>query len=347
MRFGDIAALCGAAALFLFGMELLCAALRRLSGTHLRRRLIWASASVWRAVALSAAATALVQSSSAVTVVIVGLAAGGLLSPLACAGLIAGANIGTCSTAFLVHFGLRAPWMHLLCGWQPLLALAALFPFLLRRRCPPLLSAGAGLAALLTGMAHMQQALAPLSASPLLARLLRECSAPLTGLLAGALVTAVLQSSSACITILQAVSASGLLSLAHAVPIILGQNLGTCITALISGLGAKPNAKRAALIRLYYNIIGVGLFMVIFYALNAFIHFPFLETYANPAGIALVHTLFNIAEAIVLFPMGNILVKLATATVKDKPGETEGNRPKALDLLDSRAGRELLFVDVE
>lgn len=308
MRFWDIAALCGAVALFLFGMELLCAALRRLSGTHLRRHLIRASASVWCAVALSAAATALVQSSSAVTVVIVGLAAGGLLSPLACAGLIAGANIGTCSTAFLVHFGLRAPWMHLLCGWQPLLVLAVLFPFLLRRRCSPLLSAGAGLTALLTGMAHMQQALAPLSASPLLARLLGECSAPLTGLLAGALVTAVLQSSSACITILQAVSASGLLSLAHAVPIILGQNLGTCVTALLASLPAGRAARQTALLHLLFN--GIGAAVVLPLHLLCCRLYPLSAQIADSSAVAAVHLGCNLIAALVFLPLCSVKKRL-------------------------------------
>lgn len=313
-------ALAGAVAVFLFGMELLCTGLGALSRDRLRHCLMQAAPSVWHATALGAAVTALVQSSSAVTVVLVGLAAGGALTPEQAAGLITGANIGTCTTAFFIHIGLHAGWMGVFHGIEPLLALAVLLPVLLRRHCPPILSIGAGLAALLTGMAHMQDALAPLSDSPLFARLLAQCASPLSGLLAGTIITAILQSSSACIALLQTISSSGMLSLGSVVPVILGQNIGTCVTALLASLRAGRAARQTALLHLLFNVIGAAavfpLLLIIRQICPAWLSIP-----ADSAAIAWVHLACNLAAAGVFLPLRRVI--LAHMTQNSPPQTRE------------------------
>lgn len=318
MGFWHLLALAAAVCVFLFGMELLCTGLGALSRGRLR--LVRASPSVWRAAALGAVVTALVQSSSAVTVVLVGLSAGGALAADQIAGLIAGANIGTCSTAFLVHIGLHAGWTAVFHSVYPLYALALALPVLLWRRCPPALSAGAGLVALLTGMAHMQDALAPLSGSPLLARLLAQCDTPLTGLLAGAGATALLQSSSACIALLQAVSGSGLLSLGAAVPIILGQNIGTCATALLASLRAGRAARQTALLHLWFNLLGAAVALPpLLLALR--LCPAQLAAPAGSAAIACIHLASNLAAAAVFLPLRHRFFARGTQNGLPQPQE--------------------------
>lgn len=320
MEWSDLLALAGAVAVFLFGMELLCTGLGALSRDRLRRCLMQAAPSVWRATALGAAVTALVQSSSAVTVVLVGLAASGALMPEQAAGLIAGANIGTCTTAFFIHIGLHAGWMGVFHSSWPLLLLAVLLPALLRRRCHPALFIGAGLTALMSGMAHMQDALAPLSGSPLFARLLAQCVSPLSGLLAGTIVTAVLQSSSACIALLQAVSASGMLSLGSVVPIILGQNIGTCVTALLASLRAGRAARQTAFLHLLFNVIGAAVVFPVLLLIRQFCP-AWLTVPADSAAIAWVHLACNLAAAGVFLPLRRVI--LARMTQNSPPQTRE------------------------
>ena len=305
MGFWHLLALAAAVCVFLFGMELLCTGLGALSRSRLR--LVRASPSVWRAAALGAVVTALVQSSSAVTVVLVGLSAGGALAADQIAGLIAGANIGTCSTAFLVHIGLHAGWTAVFHSVYPLYALALALPVLLWRRCPPALSAGAGL-------------VAPLSGSPLLARLLAQCDTPLTGLLAGAGATALLQSSSACIALLQAVSSSGLLSLGAAVPIILGQNIGTCATALLASLRAGRAARQTALLHLWFNLLGAAVALPpLLLALR--LCPAQLAAPAGSAAIACIHLASNLAAAAVFLPLRHRFFARGTQNGLPQPQE--------------------------
>lgn len=311
MNLLNVLALVGAVAIFLFGMELLCAGLRALSQQRIQPLLTRATRSVWCAAALSAAVTALVQSSSAVTVVIVGLVAGGALTLEQSTGLIAGANIGTCTTAFLVHIGLRSSWMTVFHSVWPMIVLSALLPFLLRRRCPAALSIGGGLIALMAGMARMQDALAPLSGSPLFIYLLGQCSSPLTGLFAGTLVTAVLQSSSACIALLQTISATGMLSLGCVVPIILGQNIGTCVTAMIAALRTSRAARQTALLHLLFNVIGAVVVLPPLQAMHVFCP-QLLAAPADSAAIALVHLICNIAAAAVFLPLRHSIIACMT-----------------------------------
>ena len=189
------------------------------------------------------------------------------------------------------------------------------------------------------GMDTMSTAVEPLAEQPEFSHILLMFSNPVLGMLVGLILTAVIQSSSASIGILQALCATGVVSYATAIPIIMGQNVGTCVTALISSAGASKNAKRAALIHLYYNIIKTVAFMAVFYALNAFIHFAFLEEAASALGIAVIHTAFNVAAVIIIFPVSWILEKLAYLTIPETEEEREKEAEKSrkeIQLLDTR-----------
>ncbi len=343
MTIFNVLTLFGGLALFLYGMNVMGDGLKKSAGSRLETILSSLTSNRFKGFLLGLVVTAVIQSSSATTVMVVGFVNSGIMTLVQGSGVIIGANLGTTITSWILSLsGISGdnPIVELFkpTTFAPVLAVIGIifYMFLKDEKKKDTGMILLGFAVLMFGMETMSSAVAPLADVPEFTNILLKFSNPFLGLMAGLILTVIIQSSSASIGILQALTLTGAVPFSVCVPVIMGQNLGTCITAIISSIGAKTNAKRAALIHLYYNIIGVGLFMVIFYALNAFIHFHFLETYADPAGIALVHSLFNIAEAIVLFPMGNILVKLATATVKDKPGEGEGNRPKALDLLDSR-----------
>lgn len=178
-----------------------------------------------------------------------------------------------------------------------------------------------GFAILMTGMETMSGAVKPLANVPEFTGILTMFSNPVLGMIAGAVLTAIIQSSSASIGILQALCATGAVNFSTALPIIMGQNIGTCVTAMLSGIGASKNAKRAALVHLYFNIIGTVIFMIVFYTINAVVHFSFLDTAASAMGIAVIHSSFNIAATIMLLPFGNGLVKLACLTIPEEKKE--------------------------
>ena len=190
-----------------------------------------------------------------------------------------------------------------------------------------------GFTVLMTGMEMMSAAVKPLANVPEFTNILLMFRSPVLGMLAGLALTAVIQSSSASVGILQALCVTGAVSYGAALPIIMGQNIGTCVTAMLSSVGASKNAKRAALIHLYFNLIGTVLFMVVFYAIHALRPFAFLDLPANAAGIAVIHSAFNIAATCVLLPFGNALVKLATLTIRD---DAQVERIDDFQLLDER-----------
>ena len=194
-----------------------------------------------------------------------------------------------------------------------------------------------GFAVLMFGMETMSGAVSPLKDNPTFTGMLTAFSNPILGMAAGAVLTAVIQSSSASVGILQALCMSGAVTYGTALPIIMGQNIGTCVTALISSIGASKNAKRAAFIHLYFNLIGTILFMAVFYFINHFVNFAFLSKTAGAVGIAVIHSLFNIGCAIVLFPFADKLVALSTFTVKNQTAsEPEQILPEKLAALDER-----------
>ena len=239
-----------------------------------------------------------------------------------------GANIGTTVTAWILSLaGIESSnfFVRLLNpnSFSPILALIGVvfIVFLHDEKKKDIGNILVGFAVLMFGMNTMSGAVKPLAEVPEFTNILLKFSNPVLGVLAGALLTAVIQSSSASVGILQALCVTGAVRYGAALPIIMGQNIGTCITAMLSSIGATKNAKRAAIVHLYFNIVGTVTFMVVFYVLNGFLHFSFIEEVAGPAGIAVIHSAFNIIATLVLLPFGDMLVKMACATVRDTKEE--------------------------
>lgn len=315
--------LCGLA-LFLYGMHVMGEGLTRASGGKLESILEKLTKSKLKAVLLGAAVTAVIQSSSATTVMVVGFVNSGIMRLSQAAGVIMGANIGTTITSWILSLtGIQGDNLLLtLCKpstFTPVLAMIGVI-CLLFTKSDKKHDAGSilvGFAVLMTGMEMMSGAVKPLANVPEFTNILLMFTNPILGVIAGMLLTAIIQSSSASVGILQALCATGAVKYSAALPIIMGQNIGTCVTALLAGIGASKNAKRAALIHLYFNIIGTVLFMAAFYGINAVFPFAFLDDAANAAGIAVIHTTFNIIATAVLLPFSGTLEKLATLTIRD------------------------------
>lgn len=325
----DFLTMLGGLALFLYGMNAMGDGLSKLSGGRMERLLERLTAKRGMAVLLGLLVTAVIQSSSATTVMVVGFVNSGIMRLSQAVGVIMGANIGTTVTSWLLsltgiegsNFLLR---MLKPSSFSPILAVigVAFLMFSKKEKRKDVGMIFIGFAVLMFGMETMSGAVEPLAEMEGFTRIFTMFSNPILGMVVGAVLTAIIQSSSASVGILQALCTTGAVTFGTAIPIIMGQNIGTCITAILSAIGASKNAKRAAVVHLYFNVIGTALFMIIFYAANAFVHFEFLADAASPAGIAVVHSLFNIAATLVLFPFANGLEKLAILTIPDKK-ETE------------------------
>ena len=334
----------GGLALFLYGMQVMGDGLAKVSGGKLERILENLTSNPIKAVLLGAGVTAVIQSSSATTVMVVGFVNSGIMKLNQAVGIIMGANIGTTVTSWILSLsGLQGDNVFVkLCkpsSFSPLLAVIGVI-FLLFIKDEKKKDIGAimvGFAVLMFGMETMSDAVKPLANVPEFTGILTAFSNPVLGMIAGAVLTAIIQSSSASVGILQALCVTGAVSYGVAIPIIMGQNIGTCVTALLSSIGATKNAKRAAMVHLYFNIIGTVVFMVIFYTVNAVAGFSFLGTATNAAGIAVIHSLFNVFATMLLLPFGKGLEKLACLTIRDdvQTAEVEEER-KELQLLDSR-----------
>ena len=345
MNIFGVLTMAGGLALFLYGMNVMGDSLAKLSGGKLEQILEKLTSKRIMAVLLGMAVTAVIQSSSATTVMVVGFVNSGIMQLSQAVGIIMGANIGTTVTSWMLSLtGISgAGWINLLkpSSFSPVLAVIGIIMTMTCKNNSKKKDIGnilLGFAILMFGMETMSGAVAPLADNEKFTGMLTLFSNPLFGLLAGTVLTAVIQSSSASVGILQALCVTGAVNYATAIPIIMGQNIGTCVTALISSVGAKKNAKRASMIHLYFNMIGTVIFMVIFYSLNMFVHFEFLSTPANAAGIAVIHSLFNIGCVIILFPFSNLLVKLATLSIPDGKHEEVIQTGVAADLaaLDER-----------
>ena len=336
----NVLTMIGGLALFLYGMHIMGEGLAKTSGGKLEVILEKFTSKTTLAVLLGAAVTAVIQSSSATTVMVVGFVNSGIMKLNQAVGIIMGANIGTTVTSWLLGLtGIESDnfWIRLLkpTSFSPVLAIIGVSMMLFAKsgKKKDIGSIMAGFAILMTGMDTMSNALAPLADVPEFTRLFVMFKNPLLGVIVGALLTAAIQSSSASVGILQALCLTGSVSYASAVPIIMGQNIGTCVTALISGIGASKNAKRAAFVHFYFNIVGTIVFMCVFYGLNAVIGFEFMDDSANAWGIAVVHSIFNVSATICLLPFRQVLVKLAMLTVRDGESDAETN---ALAYLDER-----------
>lgn len=333
----------GGLALFLYGMDIMGEGLSKASGGKLERILEKLTSNPIKAVLLGAGVTAVIQSSSATTVMVVGFVNSGIMKLSQAVGIIMGANIGTTATSWLLSLtGIQSGnvFVRLLnpSSFSPVLAVIGVIfiMFSKREKLHDIGKIMVGFAILMTGMSTMSDAVKPLAQVKEFTNILTMFSNPVLGMLAGAVLTAVIQSSSASVGILQALCATGSITYATALPVIMGQNIGTCVTALLSSIGASRNAKRAALVHLYFNIIGTVLFMCVFYIINVFNPFAFLSEGANPAGIAVIHSIFNITATIVLLPFSKGLEKLAYLTVKEEDSEKQIEADNEFALLDER-----------
>lgn len=325
----------GSIALFIYGMTILGGRLEKLSSGRMEKVLEKLSNNVFKSVLLGALVTAAVQSSAATTVIVVGLVNAGILRLSSAIGVIMGANIGTTITGQILRLGdlennenvgavlkLLSPTTL-----APFIAAVGLIIFMLSKK-ESVKTIGEiliGVGILFTGMNSLTDAVSPLSELQTFRDLFATLKNPILGIIVGAVVTILLQSSSASVGILQTISTTGVLTFSAAFPIIMGQNIGTCVTPIISAVGAGKNAKRAAAVHLYFNIIGTILFLVVVYALQGLIGLPFWDKSIDMGGIANFHTFFNIVVTLCFIPFTKLLEKLAMITIRDK--KTEDGTP--------------------
>ena len=336
MSIFNVFTLMGGIAMFLYGMDLMGKSLEQTAGSKLQGILSTMTASPVRALLLGMAVTAVIQSSGATTVMAVGFVNSGLMELHQAIGVIMGANVGTTVTDWLLSLsGLEGDSVITQMlnpnAWSPILGFIGIWLYTFgkdRRRGVGKIMLG--FAILMTGMGIMSSAMSPLADEPWFMQLFLSFKNPVLGVIAGAVLTAVLQSSSASVGILQALCSTGAVTFSAAVPIIMGQNIGTTVTALISSAGANKNAKRTAFVHLYFNLIGTVVFLLGFYGLNAVIGFSFFNETANTFGIAIVHTVFNLVTTAILLPFNRVLERLAIMTVPDSPTDS-GEQHSLLD----------------
>lgn len=334
----------GGVALFIYGMQILGRSLEKASGGQMEKVLRKLTGNIFKSVLLGALVTAAIQSSGATTVIVVGLVNAGIMSLGSAVGVIMGANIGTTITGQILRLaeleGTGAgSFMDFLDTkvLAPVFCVAGLI-ILMTTKKNSVKNTGEillGVGVLFTGMNSLTEAVKPLSELEGFTTLFETLSNPVLGILAGILVTVLCQSSSVAIGILQAISLNGYLPFSSAFPIIMGTNIGTCVTPLLSAVGAGKNAKRAAVVHIYFNIIGTILFMVGMYALQYTITLPFWGAEMTMGSIANFHTLFNVVVTAVFIPLHGVLEKLAVITIKDLPGENGEDEP-VVPVLDER-----------
>lgn len=316
--------LIGGLAMFLFGMSYMGTSLEKLGGGKFESILEKMTDSRIKGLLLGAGVTAVIQSSSAVTVMAVGFVNSKIMTLSQVVGIIMGANIGTTITSWILSLtGIESSniFISMLkpASFTPIMAIIGI-AFNMFGKTDKKKNIGSillGFAVLMFGMEQMSSAVAPLRDVPEFTSLLIRFSNPVLGIIAGALLTAVIQSSSASVGILQALTVTGSITVSSAFPIILGQNIGTCITALISSVGASKNAKRTAVVHLIFNVLGAAAAMLLFYGANAVFELPFVDNTVNAADIAVIHTIFNVVATAVLFPFGNQIEKLARFVVRN------------------------------
>lgn len=339
----DVLSMVGGLALFLYGMHIMGDALAKMSGGKLEKVLERLTSNKWSAVLLGAGVTAVIQSSGATTVMVVGFVNSGIMKLNQAVGIIMGANIGTTATSWLLSLsGIDGGSFFLQMlkptSFTPILAVigAILVVFCKSEKKHNIGTILLGFAILMYGMTAMSSAVEPLKDVPQFTQILTKFENPLLGVIAGFALTTIMQSSSVSVGILQALCSTGAVSYALALPIIMGQNIGSCTTAMISSVGASKDAKRAAAVHFYFNVIGTVVFMLVFYISNAFVHYAFLPQAANEVGIATIHSIFNIAATIVLLPLSGFLEFLAVKTIKDDDEEEDelSKHDKVLQLLD-------------
>ena len=329
--------LLGGLALFLFGMDVMGKALERQAGGKLQTILAKMSSNVFKGFFLGLAVTAVIQSSSATTVMVVGFVNSGIMALKQAVGVIMGANVGTTVTAWILSLTALEGDSLLIQLFKrttlaPLLGVIGIVLYMFTRseKKQGVGTILLGFTTLMTGMALMSDSMAFLENEKWFADLMVSFTNPILAIIVGAVLTGVIQSSSASVGILQSLCSTGLVTGGVALPIILGQNIGTCVTALISTIGANRNARRAAMVHLYFNLLGVIIFAAIFYGIGAFIPWGFLTETMSEVNIAMIHTTFNVITTIIMLPLHGVLEKLATLSVP------EDKEPESTALLDQR-----------
>ena len=320
----DILTMIGGLCMFLFGMNIMGDALERAAGNSLRTLLSRLTSSRMLGFLTGMAVTAVIQSSSATTVMVVGFVNSGLLSLAQAINVIMGANVGTTITAWVLSLGGiegDSLFVQLLkpTSFTPVLALIGIvyYMFIKDSKKKDVGMILLGFAILMFGMDTMSDAVSGLKDLPQFQQLFLLFTNPVLGLLAGAVLTAIIQSSSASVGILQALSSTGQITLGAAVPIIMGQNIGTCVTAMLSSVGTTKNAKRTAIVHLLFNIIGTVICLILFMLAKALFELPFLNDSSNHLSISICHTAFNIVCTAILLPSGNLLEKMVCKIVPD------------------------------
>lgn len=317
--------LCGGLAFFLYGITIMSSGLEKIAGGRLERILKKMTSNPLKSLVFGAGVTAAIQSSSAVTVMLVGLVNSGIMKLSQAIGVIMGSNIGTTITAWILSLsGIESSnfFVRLLKpeSFSPIMALVGII-FIMASKSNRRKSVGAvlvGFAILMFGMEVMTDAMSPLADMPQFTHILTAFTNPILGVVVGTVVTAVIQSSAASIGILQALSMVGGMTYAMAIPIIMGQNIGTCVSAMLSSIGVNTNAKRVAAVHVLFNVIGVIVCLSVFEFGYILFHFKFATNNISPFGIAIVHSIFNIVTTILLFPFTKLLEKMAMRLVPDK-----------------------------
>ena len=331
-----IITLLGGLSLFLFGMDVMGKALERQAGGRLQTILAKMSSNVFKGFLLGLGVTAVIQSSSATTVMVVGFVNSGIMTLKQAVGVIMGSNIGTTVTAWILSLSGLEGDSFLIKLFKPstlapLIGVIGVVMYMGKNeKRKGIGTICLGFMALMTGMDIMGDSMEFLESEPWFAQLMISFSNPIIGILFGAGLTAIIQSSSASVGILQGLCGTGVVTYGAAIPIILGQNIGTCITAIMGAIGANRNARRTALVHLLFNVVGVTIFVIVFYGLGLFIDWKFLTDNAAAWDIAVIHTCFNVAATVVLMPMNGLLVKLAYLII---PHEYT---PQKEELLDER-----------
>ncbi len=325
MTIFNFISLFGGLALFLFGMSTMSGNLEKTAGGKLEKILRVMTDKPIKALFLGAAITATIQSSSAVTVMLVGLVNSGIMQLSQAVGVIMGSNIGTTATAWILSLaGIDSEnvFVNLLkpSSFAPIVAFIGVLMTMVskKNRTKDIGGICLGFAVLMYGMEMMSDAMDPLAEMEGFRNLMVMFNNPILGVLLGVVMTAVIQSSSATVGILQALSLTGAISYGMAIPIIMGQNIGTCVTALLSSIGVSKNAKRVAAVHVYFNLIGTVIWLTLFYVVNMFVDLAFVDSAIEPAGVAVIHSIFNVATTVLLFPFSKLIETLARKTVKDK-----------------------------
>ena len=337
MNFFSVLTMIGGLALFLFGMEYMGDGLKKLSGGQLESILGKLTSNRIKGFLLGLLVTAVIQSSSATTVMLVGFVNSGIMTLSQTIAIIMGANVGTTVTSWLLSTtGISGEvfWLKMLKpdSFTPILAAVGIIMTMVSKsdKRKSVGSILIGFAILMFGMETMSDAMSGLKDSEAFMKVLVMFENPVLGILSGTILTAIIQSSSASVGIMQALSLSGAIPMSTALPVILGQNIGTTITPILSSISGNTDSKRVAVSCLYIKIIGVVIISVVFYLLHSFLHFEFMDGQATVFSIAITHTLFNIFSTVILLPFCKLIEKLATITFKDTK-VVEDDRFRILD----------------